>query len=337
MKIIISLFLGLLLSSSLYAQDDKIKEYILQGIELHDQGRFKEAIAKYKAALEIDANSAIVNYELSLTYYSTQNYEEAAKYSKKVVDLNSEHLDMAYMILGSSLDMSGKANEAIVVFEEGIKKFPNSNLLNYNLALTAFNNKDLAKAEQSIINAINAKTSHASSHLILGNIQRQLGSRVKALMSYYYFLMLEPKTERSTNVLKILTSLQKKGLQKESENKLNINLDGSAMKDTVFGAIEMFVSMQGAFNMNEKNKDKSEIELFIETTRSFFSITHELKKNKSNFWFDFYDPKFYDLIQSKNIEAFCYYISQSSDKPEIQNWLNENQEKVESLKEWINK
>lgn len=337
MKPLITLTLGLFLTLNLIGQDDKLKELVSQGTELHDQGKYDEAIAKYKAALDIDKNSTLANYELSFTYMATEQYDNAVKYSKKVLDQNTDNQHGAYIVLGSSLDMLGKPEKAIKAYEDGLTKFPESNLLNYNLALTLYNQKEYEKAEKAAINAILAKPTHGSSHLVLSAIMQAKGERVKALLPLYYFLMLEPNSKRSPNNYNSLKKLLGQGVEKKDNKNIDVNIPFSASKDSVFGAAEMMVSLLEASRYTDENKGKSDMDIFIETNSGFFSILGELKKENKGIWWDLYVSRFYDLVQTKNQEAFSYYISQSANSANVKTWISNNSDKMDQFKEWINK
>ncbi len=337
MKLLTILTLSFFLAVNLFGQNDKVKELVSQGTELHDQGKYEDAIAKYKSALEIDKNSTLANYELSYTYMTIEKYNDAIKYSKKVIEQNSNNQHEAYIVLGTSYDMLGKPDKAINTYEEGLSKFPNSNLLNYNLALTSYNQKDYDKAEKAAINAVLAKPKHGSSHVILAVVMQMKGERVKSLLPLYYFLMLEPNSKRSKLNYHTLREQLGQGVNQENEKKINVNIPSSSTKDSIFGAAEMMVSLLAASKYTDENKNKTDMELFVETTKSFFSILGELKKDNTGFWWDFYVTKFYDLVQSDNYEAFCYYISQSTNSDDINNWISHNSDKMQKFKDWLNK
>jgi Tfp pilus assembly protein PilF len=337
MRLLVTLTLVLFLTANLLGQDDKIKEIVTQGTELHDQGKYDEAIAKYKAALEIDKNSTLANYELSYTYMVTEQYENAVKYSKIVIEQNTNNQHEAYVVLGSSLDMLGKPDKAIKAYEEGLIKFPSSNLLNYNLALTTYNQKDYEKAEKAAINAISAKPIHGSSHIILAAIMKAKGQRVKSLLPLYYFLMLEPNSKRSEINYNSLVDQLGQGVKKESEKNINVNVPISSSTDSDFGAAEMMISLLAASRYTEENKGKSDMDLFIETNKGFFSILGELKKENTGFWWDLYVTKFYDLVKSDNYEAYSYYISQSTNSEKVNKWIAENTDKMQQFKAWMKK
>ncbi len=336
MRFLCALILAFFFGTRLFGQEDKIKELVAQGTELHDQGKYDDAILKYQAALALDENSTLANYELSYTYMVTKQYEKGIKYSNKVLEQKSDNQHGAYIVLGSCLDMSGEHKKAISAYEEGLTKFPNSNLLNYNLALTLYNQKDYAKAENACVKAIIVKSSHGSSHILLAAIMQSLGNRVKSLLPLYYFLMLEPNSERSLANYNNLRSQLGLGVEKKDEQ-INVTVPFSTTTDSIFGAADMSVSLLAASRFTEENKNKSEMEFFVETNKGLFSILGELKKGNAGFWWDTYVAKFYDLVQSNNYEAFTYYISQSANSEAVKNWIAENNDKMQNLIGWMGK
>src|SRR6185437_8991464 len=56
------------------------KEIIAKGIALHDQGKYKEALAEYLKVPRSDTSYADVLHELILSYYKDSNFVEAEKY-----------------------------------------------------------------------------------------------------------------------------------------------------------------------------------------------------------------------------------------------------------------
>ncbi len=336
MKHLLTLIFWLLLAVNLFGQADKVAELVRRGVELNDQGNYDEAIAKFKEALSIDKNSTAANYELSYTCMTSGKYEDAIKYSKKVIKINVDNQHQAYIVLGSSLDLTGKPKKAIKTYLEGLEKYPNSNLLNYNLAYTYFQQKEYNKAEAAAISAINAKPTHPSSHLILSATMMAKGERLKAVLPLYYFLMLEPNSQRSKPNYISLRKMLVQGIEQKDENNISVNVSVKGADDEFSGA-EMMVSLLAASRYSKENRDKSDMELFVESTRSAFSILSELKKDKRGFWWDLYVTKFNDLVETKNYEAFCYYISKSLNADDVKKWIADNPTKMDDLKAWMKK
>lgn len=337
MRHFFTLTLCLFFVSNLFGQADKIEELVLQGIECHDQGKYDEAITKYKAALELDKKSTLANYELSYTYFVTKQYDDAIKHSKIVIKQNSNSQHESYVVLGSCLDLTGKPSKAIKTFEEGLSKFPNSNLLNYNLALTCYNQKDYEKAEMASINAIEANPKHGSSHIILSAIMHQKGQRVKSILPLYYFLMIEPNSNRSLINYNSLRNQLGQGIEKNGDKNINVNIPFSSSSSSEFGAAEMMISLLAASNHTEENKDINDFELFVKTNRGIFSVLGELKKDNTGFWWDFYVARFYDLVQSDNYEAYSYFISQSTNNELVNDWISGHSEEMQKFVDWMEK
>lgn len=336
MRITTTLTLAFLITVNLFAQEDELKKIISEGIELHDQGKYSDAIAKYRAALEIDGKSALANYELAFSSFLNEQYDSAIKYSRIAIDVNTSNQHESYIVLGSSLDLVGKTSEAIKTYEKGLKKYPNSNLLHYNLALTCYNQKDYKKAEKAAIDAITARPGHASSHIILAAIMSETGQRVKSLLPKYYFLMLEPGSKRSLANYNSLKTQLGLGVEKKDDKNINITIALPSSKEDDFGPAEMMLSLLAASKHTEKNENKTEMEMFVETNKGLFSVLGELKEKKhKGLWWDLYVTQFYDLVKSGHQEAFSYYISQSTNAEPVNKWIAENKEKMQQLMDWI--
>ncbi len=326
----------LFITFNIFGQDPKVQEFVAQGVDLHDQGKYSEAIDKYKAALAIDSKSDVANYEIAYSYFSNKEYNNAIKHGNIVIKSKSVFQEEAYMVLGNSYDLLGDHKKAVKSYEKGLSQFPKSNLLNFNLALTYFNSKDFEKAEKYAIVAVKSKLTHPSSHLLLSMVMQERGRRVQSVLAAYYFLMIEPNSNRSLIYYNNLLGKLNHGVERKDATNISISLSPLDASNE-FSTAEMMISMLAAVKYTEENAGKNEIELFIETNKSVFSTLSALKKDKKGFWWDFYVDKFQDLDETGNLEAFTYYISQSKNDELINSWLSANPEKLKQLEKWMNK
>ncbi len=327
-------FTLLLVITGIKAQSD-IDNFVNEGIQYHDQGDYEKAIETYKKALEINPKSSLVNYEIAYSYFSNGDYKNAVKHTDVVLDQNADHIIPAYIIKGSALDMQGKTKESIKLLEKAIKKTEGSYLLFYNLALNYYKLNELDSAEENAVKAIETNPNHASSHLMLANIHDQWGNSVQTLLAIHYFLFLEPNSERSVPAYQMLLKNFGGNVSKDDSKPNTINIMLSSSNDSQFGAAELMVSMLEASKSLEENEGKTEDELFVENTGSFFKVLGELrKKNNREIWWNFYTPFFYDLAKSDHLEAYCNYISQIGDESS-KKWIEENEDKLTDFGNWL--
>jgi len=330
------LLLSLTLSCGVvYAQHTGIDELVEKGNQLYDNGKYIEAIGLYQEALALDSTASRPNYEMANTYLALEKYEKALWYIEKVIQKNDKYMDQAYTLKGTAFDMMGQFEAAVQAYTDGVKQFPHDYLLNYNLALTYYNAKDYTDAEHYATAALQANIHHPSSNLILAKCMYHDGKKAQSLLCLYYFLLLEPNSKRAAGAMELMDKLFNEGVRKDSANHITITISGI---DGDYGAANLAVSAMRAVKDEEKNKDKSEEQMFYENTESFFKIMGELKNNTKtkDIWWDIYTPFFYSLVNAGQTETYCYYISSSRNKETISSWLKNNKDKVEQLMNWCN-
>ncbi|MCB0382925.1 MAG: tetratricopeptide repeat protein [Psychroserpens sp.] len=331
------IILCLLLSfSPIHSQED-INSLVEKGIILHDEGKFEEAIETYKKALEIDPKSSLVNYEISLSYFYNKDYQKAIKHCDIVLKNKDQHQKEAYITKGSSLDNLGKTKASIKLFKKAIKDYEDV-LLYYNLALNYYKQEDFENAEEIVTKGIALDSSHSSSHLILAYINYNNNKRTQSLLNLHYFLFLEPNSRRSPEAGKLIQEMMRSNVSQDPDkpNTINISLVFPG-EDNEFRSAEMMLSLLEASKMTEKNKDKTEDELFIDNTRSFFNILGELNSDeKKSIYWDIYIPFFYNIAQSEHMDAYCYYVMQSVN-PYATAWFEVNKDQLDAFDAWFNK
>lgn len=315
---------------------DNIDELVQEGVKYHDGGNYDKAIEIYKKALDIDTKSPLVNYEIAYSYFASKNYRKAIEHADIVIKQDTKLKIQAYLIKGSALDLLGKTQESIKMFKKAIKNNEPHHLLYYNLALNYFKIQEYDDAEESLVEAITTKPSHSTSHLLLAYVQSAKRKTVQTLLAVHYFLLLEPNSRRSPDAYKLLQGTFGSNVSKDKDKPNQININILSDKKNEFATAELMISLMEAGKTVEKNKDKTEDELFIEHTTSFFTVLGKPKKKNKGIWWEFYVPLFNKMSGTKHMEAYCHYISQSSSESSAK-WLENNSDKVEALFEWLKK
>ncbi|MBI3220725.1 MAG: tetratricopeptide repeat protein [Bacteroidetes bacterium] len=319
----------------LYGQT-RVDSLVQLGIKYHDKGEYDNAIESYKKALEVEPNSGLINYEIAMSYMYAKDYHNSIKHCDKVIELNDKYLVQVYITKGSCLDYLGNTDESIKLFEKGIKQFGANHLLYYNLGYNYYKLKNYENAQEALLNAIKTKSDHASSHLLLGYVMNDLNQRVQSLLCLHYFLFLEPNSERAKVAYSLLQRQFAGNIEKDKTkpNETHIFFDPN-QSGKEFGAADLMISMLEASKTLDENKGKTDDELFIDKTTSFFKVLGELKRKKNKgLWWDFYIPFFYELAKSEHIDTYCYYISRSTNI-NASDWLTKNTDKLERFAKWL--
>lgn len=328
------LLFGLLLCMASAFSQSSIDSLIDQGIKYHDQGDYQTALDYYQRALAIDSTNARAAYESSMTLLYMGKFDESMRYSERVLQQGDQYKEEALVTKASCLDELGRTPESIDILEQTIKSYGGHYLLYFNLGIDYYHIKDYSKAEEAFINAIRANPGHASSHLFLGYVMGDQGSKTESILSLSYFLLLEPNSKRSLNAYTALMNEFQGNVSVDPSkpNSTNITIDESHLKSE-FGSAELALSILDI--PNPKDSAMSDEEHFINKTTEYFKILGEMKKKKNKgLWWEFYIPFFYDLANSGQIEAYCYYISQSGNSSAA-DWVDAHPGAIGNMNSWV--
>jgi len=80
-------------------------------------GRFNDAIAEGKRAVELDPLSLVINADLGVDYYYARRYDEAIAQLRKLLEMDPGYY-FAYVTLGEALEMRGARDAAIAEYQK---------------------------------------------------------------------------------------------------------------------------------------------------------------------------------------------------------------------------
>lgn len=337
-KAFLFFFMILSLPFSLFSQDEKIAAFIKEGINLHDKGKYNEAIQAYKKALKIDKKHALTHYEIGLSYYHLKAYKKTIKSINKALKYGKDEriLLSAYLIKGAAIDDGGNTKKAIKVYEKAIKKHPKSYLLHYNASFSYYKINKYAASKAAIKKALELNPTHNSSNLLLAYINSEQGLRVQALMAVSKFLFLE-NLSHPVNIsarAKRAFELYKKlalGNIKSKGNQINISLMLNEADE--FSSLNLMMSLMQATNQQLADSlnfsELEQLNFFMQTMCQSIS-TSEVK---DGFWGKQY-VQFYKKIEEKKlVEAFSNMVLLSTKDESVISWINKNADKIEELEQ----
>lgn len=340
MRKLLFIALSLLFSTVVLCQQD-LDALVKEGVSLHDNGQYEEALKKYNAVLAVDKNHYLANYEKSYTLLALQKYDECIEISKfllKNFPGNNQNAGV-YINYGTCLDLRGKSKQAVDVYDDGIKKFPKEGLLYFNKAITLYNINNIDDATEAAKLSVQNNPYHASSHNLMGVLNKS--NKIYSLLASLVFLAIEPEGKRAAANLSNVQNILNGGAKKTGDNSVSIFLDMSSLKeskkkkDDDFHSIEMLVSLGSGLDYDEKYKDETAVVRLERKLESVISMLDETEKSGRGFGWTYYAPFFVKLNKADFLETFCHIIYTSANDTTNNNWLVDNKNKVDEFNSWF--
>jgi len=329
-KILTYFLLSLLFISNLKAQNTGDKELVKQAVELNSEGSYNRAIELLHKALQEDKKNLSAKYELAYAYLQSGNSVGAEKYSKQIL-LQSDSLKLeAYLILGAAYDQMNKPKKSLKIYNKAVHEFPGNNLALFNLGLSYYNNDDLEMAERSLIRSIDVDKNYAGSHYLMSHIMLRKGETVKAMLSLYYFLLLEQDSPRAEESYNMLEELWKSGVD-NSGGKTIVAIDKK--ENDFYKMVDLEIKLKSASYDSDDPKDK--LKVFVANTNILFDVISQKYKGNIGFWEQTYLDFYKELHKKGFTDSFAYYISNTTCRPQVLVWLSDNYGEFNSFINWL--
>jgi len=333
-KLILLLFL--LLACPTFAQTDKVKELLNEGIKLMDDGQYDASIAKLQEAQKLDPKNTIVLYEIGLAYYLKEDYKKALEVTAPLVK-GKNAFDQAYQIRGNSYDMLGDPSKAMKTYEEGLRKFPNSGPLHLEAGVVMLKMNEHGKALDYFERGIAAAPEHPSNYYWAAKLFLDSDEEVWGMLYGEIFRNLEPNSQRSREISKMLYDTYKSEIKFPNDSSASVsfsknNIIGFGGKNnslslpfgTVCYEMNLAVAVAGVREINMAT---------LHQIRSNF--VNNFYSNDSNKKFDNLVFKWQQLLANANhFEAYNYWLLSSGDEATFEAWLEQNQEQFDAFTDW---
>lgn len=281
--------------SFIYQSDSIIKS----GILLHENGKFDEAIKKYKLISELDPNYYKAQSEIAISLFGLKNNDELEKHLGKLyASGNMEKYPDLYIKYGSYLDDTNQLDKAQEVFKAGEKHLSNYANFMYNYAIHHIKKNNKQEAINCLKKAILINPYYSSSHFMLGLLAYENGNIAEGSMSLITYLVIAPDGRFSADAIKMLN--KKLGENYTEKGKLVLSAS-----DDDFSDLTDILRNQFALNKNYKLKSKidepltRQIQAVVE-----YAATHKIK---NGFFENYYIPWMQSLVAKGEVETLTYY------------------------------
>ncbi|MBS1653709.1 MAG: hypothetical protein JSU05_02600, partial [Bacteroidetes bacterium] len=231
---------------------------------------------------------------------------------------------------------------AIEVFDNGLSMFKDFYLLYFNKGITLAKAGKIDESITTLETGLTYKPLHASSHHILGALQKDR-NKIASLLSALTFLAIEPNGQRAKMNFDRMNSILNSNIKKDGNN-VTISLDADMLdtkkdknKEDDFRTVELIMSLSSATE-NDKSIDsvvKTPADKFDLRLQMLISSMDENKKKAKGFYWTHYVPFFIDMKKHEWTNVFAHIVYLSSGDEEDMNWVKENKQKVDDFYRWM--
>jgi len=320
---------GILSISNVYSQKETIylssDEYINEGIEFHNKGEYDKAINNYQKVSKCDPNYKLACYEIALSYYYQDKYEEALVKCKEAILLKYDE-SFLYSLIGSILDEMGKQEEGIALLTDALKKWPyNQNIL-YNLAVCFISNHQPDQAEKILLRSVLINPYHSRTHLALAKVNYMMGRIAQSYLAYSLLITINP-TINNISSFEEAISQKPKLVNQEYKYPYSKNVDSKKWDE-----IKDLLQSELAFSDNfDYNYDVS-----YSITRQSLMLFQKLTFDPSDtsIYSRLYARFFVELYKKFSFEIYINYILKNTSNEKVVKWNEKNADKIKGFVDW---
>lgn len=314
---------------------------VAEGIGFHDEGKYAEALIRYDEALILDKNNLKALAEKAMTYDAAKQYDKAIEVSKLAITTHpKEDLKTVYVTYANSLDHQKKTDLAIKIYDEGLKKYPTYYQLYFNKGISLVNAKQIEKALEAFQNSAKLNPNHTGSLNALAALNRN--NRIPSIMASSRYLIEENKSTRAKGNLLSIIELMSQGVKQNDDNSIDMNIDPGTLEQADgkkkiannFSMADMVLTMSAALDFDEKNKNKTQVQKFIDKFEAMCSSMKETKSGQTGFYWEFLAPYFIEMEQKKLIEPFAYIAFMPGQSEDVKKYHQDNDQKIQEFYKW---
>jgi tetratricopeptide (TPR) repeat protein len=191
------------------------------GAALADAGRFEEAIAHYRKALEFEPDAPLVHRNLGDAYAAMNRIDEAINQYPKAA-AGDQCRATAHNNLAILLSRRGRKAEAIAHFQAAIEAKPDNAAAHCNFAVTLVGFGRVDEAIDQYRQTLAIDPGYLDAHTGLGNLLAARGRFAEAMDHYKTVLVKNPENARAVQMLAWLMATSPQAIQRNASEAVEL-------------------------------------------------------------------------------------------------------------------
>ncbi len=304
-----------------------------------EEGDYQEAIALLEVSEEMDPKNLSFKYEKGYAYYLMKKYDKVIETLEPLLDEKDAN-DLFYQLVANSYDLKGNSEKANELFNQGLKKFPKSGPLYFELGTNEYRSRNLNEAIATWEKGIEMDPYFASNYYYLGKLFANTSDKVWSLIYCEIFLNLERNTDRTREISNVLFNTYKSAITTDEDGNVKVNFTENRTIDPQKGfeipyaiAYEVNISMSLP-KENPINETGLSIGFLNVLRTNFINNWYEHKQNKKHptALFDFHKK----MLEEDQFSAYNYWLFLKGNEDEFWDWFNHNRDKYKAFETWFN-
>lgn len=334
-----------LLLSPIVAMAEDTEQMIRDGIALHDQQKYGEAIELYERVLELEPDNVLAGYELAFAHQANGDLDNCIKVAESTFEQSRDAeaddyvLASLYGMLASCHSAGGATDIALGVFEEGLEQYPDNYDLHFNIAITFAKRQQFDESVEHLQRAAELDPSRSSPFYYLGSIYYETRLDPLAILAYTAFLHREFNSERTVTASRwtFETILRRKPEQEDDKQVLVLNTDLNDIADGL-SALDLALSIS-AMTVFEGDEIKEPVaDTLAEALASNLKLAAEIEVSldEESFINAYLLGIARELYAAGVTDSFARYVASTAGAPGAQQWIDEHPAEMDQLVEYLN-
>jgi tetratricopeptide (TPR) repeat protein len=296
--------------------------------------KYDDAIKLLDEAILLDNSRWEIHYEKALAYYQMNKFDSVISILIPFIDREDLN-DNYYQILGSSLDVQKEYDSALVVYQMGLKKFPNSGKILMELGIHNIETENPVEALAAWEIGVKVEPAYDLNYYMLSKYYFHTGELFWTIMYGELFLNLSSTTGRLNDISNFINNAYSAGFYKLREDSTTgieftkINILSKNLKerdDLPFELAYQIMMKEASEGLLPKEKNALSIDVIHKIRTKFIEIWYKDKWNEkySNALFDLHRK----MVLAGHFETYNYWVFNAARKVEAEKWLKNNPEKL---------
>ncbi|MBR9998823.1 MAG: tetratricopeptide repeat protein [Cyclobacteriaceae bacterium] len=335
----------LLAATFTFSQQSKKEQLALdmgiQAIKCMNDGNFDEAIVLLEQAQKLDPIRIDYPYEMAYALYNLKEYDKVIDILEKLKE-RQEASDLVFQLLGNTYHNAGNPERALVIYQKGLNKFPESGHLYLEIGIVEYSQENFNEAIINWENGIRVQPDLSSNYYWLGRAFAGSNKRIWGILYSELFILLETESARSREMSEILFRIYDASISFDTDTTVTTHFESAMQIDPTDNKgitlpfdseVELITSMS-SLNVSGKSKDHISLDDLVNIRTAFIDNWHTMNMNDkySNCLFDFHS----DMKEAGVYEAYNYWLFRMGDTENFMAWYRKNEEKFSEFIRWFN-